>query len=115
MTSLNLLGLQGTCFTTSSFVPQVWRTWKSRDVSGISPLSYAVNTAGLARRLAYELLRGDLPLVGDRLAPDDWLAGRRSLNCRVPCDHVPTRSWPLFKARDLMRGVIESFKQERLQ
>jgi len=36
-------------------------------------------------------------------------------NCRVPCDHVPTRSWPLFKARDLMRGVIESFKQERLQ
>jgi len=33
-------------------------------------------------------------------------------NCCVPCDHVPIRSWPLFKARDVMRGVIESFKAE---
>ena len=32
--------------------------------------------------------------------------------CRIPCDHVPTRSWPLFKARDLMRGVIESLRQD---
>lgn len=33
------------------------------------------------------------------------------LNYRVPCDHVPVRSWPLFKARQLMRGVIESFNE----
>jgi CRISPR/Cas system CMR subunit Cmr4 (Cas7 group RAMP superfamily) len=33
--------------------------------------------------------------------------------CRVPCDHVPVRSWPLFRARQLMRDVIESFKQEQ--
>jgi CRISPR-associated endonuclease/helicase Cas3 len=32
---------------------------------------------------------------------------------RVSCDHVPIRSWPLFKARDVMRGVIESFKAEK--
>jgi len=63
MTSLNLLGLVATCFTTSSFVPQVWRTWKSRDVSGISLVSYAVITVGLALWLVYGLLRGDLPLV----------------------------------------------------
>ena len=31
-------------------------------------------------------------------------------NCWVPCDHVPVRSWPLFRARQLMRDVIESFK-----
>ena len=35
--------------------------------------------------------------------------------CCVPCDHVPIRSWPLFKARDVMRGVIESFKEEKTQ
>jgi MtN3 and saliva related transmembrane protein len=63
MTSLDLLGLIATCFTTSSFVPQVWRTWKTRDVSGISLTSYAVITVGLALWLAYGLLRGDLPLV----------------------------------------------------
>ena len=34
-------------------------------------------------------------------------------SCWVPCDHVPVRSWPLFRARQLMRGVIESFKQEQ--
>jgi hypothetical protein len=35
-------------------------------------------------------------------------------HCWVPCDHVPVRSWPLFRARQLMRDVIESFKQEKL-
>jgi hypothetical protein len=34
--------------------------------------------------------------------------------CLVPCDHVPVRSWPLFRARQLMRDVIESFEQEKL-
>jgi len=34
--------------------------------------------------------------------------------CSVPCDHIPVRSWPLFRARHLLRGVIESFKQEQI-
>jgi hypothetical protein len=34
------------------------------------------------------------------------------LGCRMPRDHVPTRSGPLFKARDLMRDVIESLRQD---
>jgi hypothetical protein len=34
-------------------------------------------------------------------------------SCRVPCDHVPVRSWPLFKARQLMRGVIASLQGEK--
>jgi hypothetical protein len=33
--------------------------------------------------------------------------------CPVSCDHIPLRSWPLFRARDVMRGVIESFKAEQ--
>ncbi len=35
--------------------------------------------------------------------------------CRVPCHHVPTRSWALFKARDVMRGLIEVLKAEQMQ
>ena len=31
--------------------------------------------------------------------------------CWIPCDHLPIRSWPLFRARDVMRGVIESFQE----
>ena len=63
MTSLDLLGLVATGFTTSSFVPQVWRTWKTRDVSGISLPTYAIITIGLALWLLYGCLKGDLPLI----------------------------------------------------
>lgn len=63
MTSTDILGLVATCFTTYSFVPQVWRTWKTRDVSGISLASYLVITVGLALWLVYGWVRGDLPLI----------------------------------------------------
>lgn len=33
--------------------------------------------------------------------------------CCIPCDHIPIRSWPLFLARDLMRGLIETLKAEQ--
>ena len=63
MTHLDILGLIATAFTTSSFVPQVWRTWKTRDVSGISLPTYAIITVGLALWLVYGILKNDLPLT----------------------------------------------------
>ena len=63
MDSLDALGLIATCFTTASFVPQVWRTWRTRDVSGISLPTYVIITIGLALWLVYGVLRGDLPLT----------------------------------------------------
>ena len=63
MNALDLLGLVATCFTTSSFVPQVWRTWQTRDVSGISLPTYVIITIGLALWLVYGWLRGDMPLM----------------------------------------------------
>lgn len=63
MTSLNALGLVATSFTTGSFAPQAWRIWRTRDVSGISLLTYIILTLGLVQWLIYGLLKGDLPLV----------------------------------------------------
>lgn len=63
MSNLDILGLIATAFTTSSFVPQVWRTWKTRDVSGISLPTYFIITIGLALWLIYGILKGDLPLT----------------------------------------------------
>lgn len=63
MTGLDALGLVATAFTTLSFVPQVWSTWKTRDVSGISLPTYLIITIGLALWLVYGLLKGDLPLI----------------------------------------------------
>ena len=34
-----------------------------------------------------------------------------TLNCCIPCDHVPARSWPLFRAREIMPVLIKSIKQ----
>jgi hypothetical protein len=33
--------------------------------------------------------------------------------CWVPCDHVPIRSWALFKARDVMRGLVDSLQADQ--
>ena len=63
MVSLDTLGFVATCFTTSSFLPQVYTTWKTRDVSGISLPTYLIITIGLALWLIYGLLKGDLPLI----------------------------------------------------
>jgi MtN3 and saliva related transmembrane protein len=63
LSNLDILGLVATCFTTSSFFPQVITTWRTRDVSGISLPTYLIITIGLALWLVYGLLRGDLPLI----------------------------------------------------
>jgi MtN3 and saliva related transmembrane protein len=63
MNSLDTLGLIATCFTTSSFVPQVWQIWKTRDVSGISLPTYLIITFGLGLWLLYGILKGDMPLI----------------------------------------------------
>ena len=63
MQARDVLDLVASAFTTSSIVPQVWRTWKTRDVSGISLPTYLIITVGLALWLVYGVLRGDLPLI----------------------------------------------------
>lgn len=63
MTHLELFGLTATCLTTSSFVPQVWQTWKSRDASGVSLPTFLILTIGLCMWLVYGWMIGDLPLM----------------------------------------------------
>jgi MtN3 and saliva related transmembrane protein len=63
MNSLDVLGLIATCFTTSSFVPQVWQIWKTRDVASISLPTYLIITFGLMLWLLYGILKADLPLI----------------------------------------------------
>ena len=63
MNNLDILGLVATAFTTSSFIPQVWTTWRSKDVSGISLPTYLILTIGLFLWLVYGILKGDMPLM----------------------------------------------------
>ena len=52
------------------------------------------------------------PVVyADSLSEDEArVRNCRSVGCWVPCDHVPIRSWPLFRAREVMVSLIESLK-----
>jgi len=63
MSELDILGLIASCFTTSSFAPQIWQTWKTRDVSGMSLSTYLILTLGVSLWLLYGILKGDLPLI----------------------------------------------------
>ncbi len=63
MTDLDILGLAASVFTTSSQIPQAIRTYKTRDVSGISLSTYVIITIGLLLWLTYGIIKNDLPLI----------------------------------------------------
>ncbi|MGH8281877.1 MAG: SemiSWEET transporter [Gammaproteobacteria bacterium] len=55
-----IIGLTAAALTTLSLVPQVWRSFKTRDTRGISLGMYWAYTVGIALWLAYGLLIHDL-------------------------------------------------------
>ena len=63
MQMVEWLGYAAATLTTVSFVPQAWRTFQTRDVSGISLAMYSVFVVGVAGWLAYGALKGDWPIV----------------------------------------------------
>ena len=66
MTSFHLidwLGFMAAGLTTSSFVPQAWLTFRTRDVSGISLGMYTAFTLGILAWLAYGLMLGAWPVI----------------------------------------------------
>ena len=59
----DVIGSLAAILTTVSFVPQVWHTYRSRDVSGISLGMYAAFAGGVFLWLLYGLLLGAWPIV----------------------------------------------------
>jgi MtN3 and saliva related transmembrane protein len=58
-----LLGYPAAFLTTIAFVPQAWRSWRTRDLSGISLPMYVLFTLGVALWLGYGLAIGSLPVI----------------------------------------------------
>ncbi len=63
MSLINTIGTVAAIISTASFVPQVWQTLKTRDVSGISLGMYSVFTVGVSCWLIYGLLLGAWPII----------------------------------------------------
>lgn len=57
------IGYAAATFTTLSFVPQAWHTFRTRDVAGISLGMYSTFTVGIALWLAYGVLIGAWPVI----------------------------------------------------
>ncbi len=59
----NLIGYAAAILTTVAFFPQVWKSWRTRDLSGVSLTMYGLFTAGVALWLVYGLLLGSWPII----------------------------------------------------
>jgi putative transposase len=72
----------------------------------------------LVRLKKYRSYRGQVGQVAPNLLERDFDASTPNekwvtdVTCSVPCDHVPVRSWPLFRAREVMPVLIKALKQE---
>lgn len=63
MTLTDSIGYIAAALTTTSFIPQAWLTFRSRDVSGISLGMYSLFTLGIVLWLGYGLMLGAWPIV----------------------------------------------------
>lgn len=58
-----LVGYAAAVLTTVAFVPQALKSWRTRDLSGVSLTMYTLFTAGVALWLVYGLLLGSWPII----------------------------------------------------
>lgn len=58
-----LIGTVAASLTTLSFVPQAVRTFRTRDVQGISLWAYAMFCTGVALWVLYGIYLGSLPVI----------------------------------------------------
>jgi MtN3 and saliva related transmembrane protein len=57
------VGFIAAVLTTSCYVPQVWHTWKTKEVAGISLMMYLALFGGVGFWLVYGVLLGSMPLI----------------------------------------------------
>jgi MtN3 and saliva related transmembrane protein len=63
LTSLDVLGFVAGALTAAAFIPQVLKSWKSRDLSGISLPMYGLFTAGVGLWLLYGVALISWPVI----------------------------------------------------
>ena len=61
--SNEVLGLIAACLTTYAFLPQVYKTWKTKDVSGFSLPTFSLFFVGIVFWLVYGILKESLSMI----------------------------------------------------
>ncbi|MCC6920821.1 MAG: SemiSWEET transporter [Alphaproteobacteria bacterium] len=63
MDANELIGLIAAALTTGAFVPQAWRTWRTRSAADFSTGWVVLFGTGVALWLGYGLVLGSVPLI----------------------------------------------------
>lgn len=58
-----VIGLIAACITTASFLPQVYKTYKTKDTSGLSLTMYFTFFIGIVLWLLYGIHLNSLPMI----------------------------------------------------
>lgn len=61
--SIEFLGLFAALLTTIAFLPQVYQTWKTKDVEGLSLAMYGIFFIGVLAWLGYGILINSFPVI----------------------------------------------------
>lgn len=60
---IEIVGLIAASFTTLAFVPQVFKIWKNRNISGVSISMYVIMLIGISMWLLYGFLIKSLAVI----------------------------------------------------
>ncbi len=63
MNLTDLIGTIAACLTTGSFLPQAIKTFRTKDVSGISLSMYSIFTVGVSLWLIYGFMLAAWPII----------------------------------------------------
>ena len=63
MDTATIIGFIAAALTTIAFIPQVIRTWKTRDARNLSLPTFIIFSAGIFLWLVYGILIGDGPII----------------------------------------------------
>ena len=58
-----ILGLLAATLTTASFLPQVYKTWKTKSTEGLSLVMYSVFFVGIVLWLIYGIHLKSIPMI----------------------------------------------------
>jgi MtN3 and saliva related transmembrane protein len=61
--NLEFIGFIAALLTTVAFVPQVWHSWKTRDLSGVSIYMYMLFTTGVLLWFVYGIVIKSWPVI----------------------------------------------------
>jgi len=63
MINADIIGSVAATLTTTAFIPQAWKVWRTRHTADISLGMYALFTVGVALWLSYGILLESWPII----------------------------------------------------